>query len=287
VSGTAVPAALTLTLQDGSRHAIVRAQDVADALRGWGREPGSHATLAGAGAVLQAAGDIAQGFQLRLLSGAASPLRSERAALSRAEALRRLQAFATTPGETGPRAGWRRGRRWRSESDIAARVPRSPWAYWRRWLLLLLALQVVPGVFTGVGLWQQERIDRFMDGAVRHEARVVSNEPESSQSSWRRVTLHRLDGQGAYVHISRKSRLARAQVGDADAIWVAQDGRWKTDSSLCLHCGYGLAGMGLLFHALTLMGLCFQGWQDRFRRPAPDRFAALDAASQRSGTMAA
>jgi hypothetical protein len=287
VSGGAARVGLTLSLQDGSRHAVATAQDVADALQGWGHEPGSHATLGGAGRVLQAAGDMGQGFQLRLLDGAASPLRSERAALSRAEVLRRLQAFVAAPDDTGSRAGWRRGRRWRSEADIAARVPRSPWAYWRRWLLLLLALQLVPGVFTGVGLWEQGRTDRFMDGAVRHEARVVSNEPDSSRSSQRRVTLHRLDGRGAYVHISRKSRLAQAQVGDAEAIWVARDGRWKTDSSLCLYCGYGIAGMGLLFHALTLMGLFLQGWQDRFRPPAPDRFAALDAASRRSGTMPA
>lgn len=284
-----VPApGLTLTLPDGSHLRVQHAQALADALRGWGREPGGPVALAtDDGRTLQAGGDMARGFQLRWLDGEAPPLRSERATLSRAEVLRRLQALLATPGDAGPRAGWRRGWRWRSEADLAARRSRSPWAYWRHWALLLLALQVVPAVFTAVGLWEQGRTDRFLAGAVRHEARVVSNEPDAGGASRRRVTLRLVDGPGTYALIVRKGNVARAQPGDADAIWVARDGRWKAESLLCFSCGNGIAGAGLLFHGLTLMALGFTAWQDRFRPPAPDRFAPLQAPAQPSETMPA
>ncbi|MFG6464734.1 hypothetical protein ACG04Q_24395 [Roseateles sp. DXS20W] len=279
---------LTLTLPDGSRLRVQHAQALADALRGWGREPGGLVALAtDDGRALQAGGDMARGFQLRWLDGEAPPLRSERATLSRAEVLRRLQALLAAPDDAGPRAAWRRGRRWCSEADLAARRSRSPWAYWRRWALLLLALQVVPAVFTGIGLWEQGRTDRFLDGAVRHEARVVSNQPDAAGSSRRRVTLRLVDGPGTYELVVRKGNVARAQPGDADAVWVARDGRWKAESLLCFYCGNGIAGAGLLFHGLTLMALGFTAWQDRFRPPAPDRFAALQNGPQPSETMPA
>lgn len=279
---------LTLTLPDGSRLRVQHAQALADALRGWGREPGGLVALAtDDGRALQAGGDMARGFQLCWLDGEAPPLRSERATLSRAEVLRRLQALLAAPGDVGPRAGWRRGRRWRSEAELAARRSRSPWAYWRRWALLLLALQLVPAVFVAVGLWEQGRTDRFLDGAVRHEARVVSNQPDAGGSSRRRVTLRLVDGPGTYELVARKGNVARAQPGDADAIWLARDGRWKAESLLCFYCGNGIAGAGLLFHGLTLLALGFTAWQDRFRPPAPDRFAALQAAARPSGTMPA
>lgn len=281
-------AGLTLTLPDGRRLRVQQAQALADALRGWGREPGGPVALAtDDGRALQAGGDVARGFQLRWLDGEAPPLRSERATLSRAEALRRLQALLASPDDTGPRAAWRRGRRWRSEVDLAARRSRSPWAYWRRWALLMLALQVVPAVFTVVGLWEQGRTDRFLDGAVRHEARVVSNQPDAGGSGRRRVTLRLVDGPGTYELIGRKGRVTRAQPGDADAVWVARDGRWKAESLLCFYCGNGITGAGLLFHGLTLMALGFTAWQDRFRLPAPDRFAALQNRPQPSETMPA
>lgn len=279
---------LTLTLPDGSRQRVQHAQALADALRGWGREPGGLVALAtDDGRALQAGGDMARGFQLRWLDGEAAPLRSERATLSRAEVLRRLQALLAAPDDAGPRAGWRCGRRWRSEADLAARHSCSPQTYWRRWALLLLALQLVPAVFTVVGLWEQGRTDRFLDGAVRHEARVVSNQPDAGGSSRRRVMLRLVDGPGTYELIGRKGRVTRAQPGDADAIWVARDGRWKAESLLCLYCGNAIAGMGLMFHGLTLMAMFLKARQERFRPPAPDRFAALQTRARPSGTMPA
>lgn len=277
-----------LTLHDGSCRWVTRPQEVADALRGWGREPGSHAALAAAdGRALQAAGDQAQGFQLRLQGVGASPLRSERIGLNRAEVVRRLQAFLGSAQETGPRAAWRRGRRWRTEAEIVARAPRSPWLYWRRWVLLLLALQVVPAVFTGSGLWLQARTDRFLAGAVRHEARVVRNEPDPRRASWRQVTLRLLDGPGQYTQVLKKGELFRAQPGHPDAVWVGRDGEWTPDSLLCRDCGHMTAGLGLLFHALTWMGMLVAAWQNRFRSPPADRFSRLDAGARASETMPA
>ena len=274
--GGASAAPMRLTLEPGGSCQVRHPEDLAQALRSWGQAPGSVVVLESAsGRVLQAAGEQAQGFVLEYLDGEAPPLQTWRDNIGRAELLRRLQDFLRSGGEAGPRAAWRRGRRWLSEAERSARRPTRPRVYWGRWAAVLLVMQLVALLLWVPPAWKEREMRAFERTAVRHPARVISNEPASVGA--RRCRPHRVvlayrsgDGPGPDEHLSLLScgPLKQAQPGEPHAVWVGAQGRSLADEQLVSHLFF--VGVGVFFQGLSLLLMLLMAWQDRFRpRPLP------------------
>lgn len=272
--GGASAAPMRLTLEPGGSFQVRHPEDLVQALRSWGRAPGSVVVLESAsGQVLQAAGEQAQGFVLEYLDGDAPPLQTWRDNIGRAELLRRLQAFLRSGGEAGPRAAWRRGRRWLSEPERSARRPARPGVYWGRWAAALLAMQLVSLLLWVPAALKEREMRDFERSAVRYPARVISNEPASVGA--RRCSPHRVvlayrtgDGPGPEQRWSLMScsQLKQALPGDAHAVWVGAQGQRLADEQLVSQLFF--VGVGVFFQGLSLLLMLLMAWQDRFR-PRP------------------
>lgn len=225
---------MRLSREPGGTVQVDQAEALGEALQGWGREPGSFVVLeAPSGRVLQAAGDTASGFVLECLELDESVLRSQRDDLSRAELLRRLQAFWLSGGEGGAEAPWRRGLRWRAEGANAGEGrPQDPsppgWTYWLCSLLLLLLL-LLPALLAAGGYWGHLQGERYRSQALALEMQVIARERSSvGGKAYTQLTLSHLDSQGRetrYVYRAfSKNSHQFAQVGERIRLWQRQDG---------------------------------------------------------------
>ncbi len=203
---------------------------LAEALKGWGREPGSFVVLeASSGRVLQAAGDTASGFALECLETDESVLRSQRDDLSRAELLRRLQAFLACSGESGADAPWRLGLRWLAGEE--GRLDETPPPGWARWLRDLLLLMLLPGLMAAGGYWGHLEGERYRSQARQLEMQVLAREVRSTGSkTYTHLTLSHTDEvrgrETRYVYVAGpKNQLRHSKVGERIKLWQHQDGR--------------------------------------------------------------
>lgn len=219
---------MRLTLEPGGSSSLRDPAALAEALRGWGREPGSFVVLeAPSGRVLQAAGDTAGGFVLECLESDESVLRSQRDDLSRAELLRRLQAFLVCGGAGGADARWRQGRRWISGGEDRPDEPaRRGWPHWLRDLLLWMLL---PALLLAVGYWGHLRGERYRSQALELEMRVLAHEHrKNGLRYYTRLTLSHVDVQGRetrYLYNAGKNNALRdAKAGMSVQVWQRQDG---------------------------------------------------------------
>ncbi|MDI4632107.1 hypothetical protein J7U46_03510 [Pelomonas sp. V22] len=202
---------------------------LADALKGWGRAPGSFVVLeAPSGRVLQAAGDTASGFALECLETDESVLRSQRDDLSRAELLRRLQAFLACGGEGETEAPWRQGLRWSAGGEERPDEGRPPG--WGRWLRDLLLLMLFPSLLAAGGYWGHLEGERYRSQARQLEMQVLAREVRSTGSKTYTVltlsaTDEALGRKTRHVYAAgSKNQLRHAQVGERIQLWQRQIG---------------------------------------------------------------
>lgn len=225
-----------LTLEPGGRLQVSDAAGLSEALAGWsGREPGSFVVLeAPSGRVLQAAGDTRSGFALECLETDESVLRSQRDDISRAELLRRLQAFLACGGANETDAPWRQGRRWQGGDAERPEDPEPPgWFYYLRILLLLMLL---PALFAAAGYWGDLEGERYRSQARKLELTVLARaEVDKGSKSYVRLSLSHTDSAGRESRLlfaaGRKSWLRHAQVGERIQLWQRQDGSGELSES--------------------------------------------------------
>lgn len=219
---------MELTLEPGGRCQVGDAEQLAAALRDWGHEPGSFVVLtAPSGRTLQAAGQLSAGFQLELLEADESKLQTQRDDISRAEVLRRLQAFLACGGDGAADAPWRQGRRWSSEDQDRQGEPAK--RGWPHWLRDLLVLMLLPAVLLAAGVWGHLQGERYRSQALELKMRVLAHEHRTQGiSRYTRLTLSHADAQGRetrYLYDAGKHDLLRdVTSGMSVKVWQRQDG---------------------------------------------------------------